>query len=105
MDLLIAAVLFVFGAITMVKGELKLSKSKISRGGPARIAGLLLILALPIALLVSTGVATVMAFTGRPLGVGDSPKWVRLLPHAVMVFVAVLALVVAFRGTGTPPKA
>ena len=104
MDFLIGALLILFGIFTLMKGELKLSDSKISRGKPARIAGMLMILALPIAFLVSMVVPSVMVLAGRPVNVEDPSTWERFLPIIVMLVVALVALVVAFRGTGTPPK-
>lgn len=104
MGTLIGTLLLLTGIFALAKGELKLSGSKISRGTPARLAGVLMILAFPIAIGVSIAVPVMMALFRKPLNLDDPPFWRRFLPLVVMIVVAVLALVVAFRGTNTPPK-
>ena len=98
MDLLLGVLLIAFGVITLVKGELKLSDSKISRGGPARLAGVLLILALPIAFLAQLA-NSAMAAAGNPL-LDEATSAV--MTYVILIVVALVALVIAFRGTSNP---
>jgi hypothetical protein len=98
MDLLLGVLLIAFGVVTLVKGELKLSNSKISRGGPAKLAGVLLILALPIAFLAQM-VNSAMNAAGTPL-LDEATSAV--MTYLVLIIVALVALVVALRGTSNP---
>lgn len=95
MDMLLGLLLMGFGIVTLVKKELRLSNAKIARGTPAMLAGVLLILALPIAFLVQT-VLSAMSQAGTPL-VDDATR--SLLTYAILAVVAVAAFIVAFRGT------
>jgi hypothetical protein len=95
MDMLLGLLLMGYGIFTVVKKELKLSNEKTARGTPAVLAGVLLILALPIAFLAQMAL-TALSRAGTPL-VGDITQ--TLLTYATLAVVTVVALVVAFRGT------
>ena len=95
MDLLLGALLIVFGLVTLVKGELRLSSSRISRGSPARLAGVLLILALPIAFLAQLA-NSAMAAAGSPL---LNPATSGVMTYVILMIVALVAFMIAFRGT------
>jgi hypothetical protein len=92
----------VCGIVTLVKGEVKLSAMRTSRGTPARLAGILMVLALPTALLVSLITSMGMVLAGHPVNVEDRSVWRIMLPVAIMCVMAVLAFVVASKGSSTP---
>ena len=61
----------VFGIITVATGKFTLSRNKVCYGAPARVVGVLLMLPLPVALLVS--IAVVAMFVARGGVVGPGP--------------------------------
>jgi hypothetical protein len=96
--MLLGIVLMVVGILTLVRKELKLSDSRISRGAPARTAGIVLILALPVTYLVQIGLGLAER-SGSPL-VGEATRGT--LSYAVLVVMAAAALAIAWRGTHNP---
>ncbi len=97
MDLLLGLVMMVCGVMTLVKREIRLSASRIARGVPAVLTGLLLTLALPAAFLVQLGLG-LLEQAGTRI-VGEPARG--LLTYAVLAGAAVVAVVVAFLGTRT----
>src|SRR6266446_5537184 len=104
MGTVLGGLLILFGIITLVKGELRFSRSRISRGTPARIAGILLILALPIAILAGAIAPVVMELSGHPPDVHNPPIDMLALPLVIIPAVVVVALFVSFKGVRAQPE-
>lgn len=85
----------VYGIVAVATGRLSLSAKKEARGVPARVAGVLLILPLPLALLTGVVIGTVMAAQGRPIGIGNVPIWIGLVELGIFLVFVIAAFVVA----------
>ena len=95
MDLLLGVILLVFGVVTLVRKELTLSSSRISRGAPARTAGIILVLALPVAYVLQT-VLGVAERSGLNL-VSEAARGT--LTYVVLLVMTAIAVAIAFTGT------
>src|SRR5207253_8175841 len=65
----------IFGIITLAKGKLTLTSSKVVYGAPARVIGVILTLPLPLALLVGFLIGFTMAAQGKPAEGKDMLKF------------------------------
>jgi hypothetical protein len=83
---------FVFGIIALATGKLKLTRTKEARGTPARIAGVLLLLPLPVAFLVGLGVGAMLAAKGQVVAV---PPWLAFLELGIFLFFMICAFTIA----------
>ena len=88
--------MLIAGIMTLKKGELKISSSSISRGKPARTAGLLLVVALPAILVVAAVGAFAMSTSGTEFkGVSGG---LGFITWAILIGCMVAALVAARQG-------
>lgn len=101
MDVILSLIMLVAGIVIMIKGELKLTQKSVSKGVPARLAGLILVSALPLSIVVSMVYAVMSIQNGKPL-LGES--FDGLLSYAVMVVLALLSVLVARIGIQAPAQ-
>jgi hypothetical protein len=96
MPLLIGGIVaLVFGIITVVTGKLKLGDTRIVVGAPARIAGVILIMSFPLALLV--GVLAALLFVVQAPGPAPTtrlPMWLDFVPLGALVLFVAIAFIV-----------
>ncbi len=58
-------VMFVLGIVTLVTGTINVSRKKVARGAPARIAGVILLLPFPLSLILGIVVGLAMGASGN----------------------------------------
>jgi hypothetical protein len=93
--LLIAEIaMLVLGIITVATGKLSISAGKECRGAPARVAGVLMILQLPVAIVVVVGLMMVLAAHGR-IDPTNPPGWFVLLELGIFLVFIITAFVIA----------
>jgi len=95
MDLGLGVIFLIVGIVVARKQELRLSSSWISKGRPARLAGVLLILALPAILVFYVAFGIVKGYHDA-LVLYDFP---RLPAYSILVVIGMAAFLVARRGT------
>lgn len=95
MDIAIGIVMLITGISILRKGELRFSSRSVSRGKPARIAAIILILTLPVNLFLNMILAFIDQSVGRPI-LGELLSI--LFSYIVMAVCALLAVIVASRG-------
>lgn len=92
--LLVAEIgMLVLGIITVATGKLSTSAGKECRGVPARIAGVLLILPLPISLLIGLMIAVILTSQGRHFD--ERAAWPTLVELGVFLVFVITAFVIA----------
>ncbi|MCC6419604.1 MAG: hypothetical protein IT429_15325 [Gemmataceae bacterium] len=92
--LLVAEIgMLVLGIITVATGKLSTSAGKECRGVPARIAGVLLILPLPISLLIGLMIAVILTSQGRNFD--ERAAWPTLVELGVFLVFVITAFVIA----------
>ena len=93
----------IFGIITVATGIFTLTRNKVCYGAPARAVGVLLMLPLPVAILVTIAVIAMLAARGGVTGPRDVPGWIGLLELLIFLVFFVPALVIA-GVNGRPPR-
>ena len=93
--LVLEIAMLVYGIIAVSTGRFSLSAQKEARGVPARIAGVLLILPLPVAFLVGFMVGAAMAAQGRAFDIQHIPPWITFMELGIFAVFAISAFVVA----------
>ena len=97
MDLILGLIMMAVGIYTVAKGKLRVSANAVSTGAPARIAGILLICALPAAFLITLARRLLEQATGTPI-LGESVSVIS--SYAILIVFGVAAVMVARKGTG-----
>jgi hypothetical protein len=57
--------MFVFGIVVLVTGKVNVTGTKVARGAPARIAGVILLLPFPLSLMVGILIGVIMGASGK----------------------------------------
>src|SRR5690349_8225720 len=101
MILVLEIAMLVWGIIALVKGKLKISKTKEVRGAKARLLGVVLVLPLPLAMMAGF----VIGFTAARNGAVnmDSLKWTLIGVEAGIVLTCLALAVVGGMVMGQPP--
>lgn len=95
-------VMAVFGIMTLVRGSMTISKNKVATGGPAYVAGVLLLLPLPLSFAVGVIIGiTVGGDINRVRELQESGTLV-LVELGIIVGCLVLALVIATANAHPP---
>jgi protein-S-isoprenylcysteine O-methyltransferase Ste14 len=63
--LILYVAMFVAGIVALVTGKFNVTGTKVARGAPARIAGIILLLPFPLSLMIGILVGIVMASSGK----------------------------------------
>jgi hypothetical protein len=100
MDFLLGLLMMVFGIIAVIRGQLNFSSEFTARGTRARLAGLVLVVALPFALFIGLIQSTADRAAGRHV-LGDSLS--ALVPYIVLFIAAVAAVLIARSRPKVPP--
>jgi hypothetical protein len=98
----------VFGIIAVATGKLTMSKTKIVRGAPARVAGIFLILPLPLALVAGVVIAARFVAEGKVFDRANLPGWVLAVEPAIFGVCFAIAMIIAIANAGPlqpkPPR-
>lgn len=92
MDLILGLIMAAVGILTVATGKLRVSADAVSTGAPARLAGVLLICALPATFLITVARRLVEQAVGAPI-LGESVS--AFSSYAVLVVFGVAAVIVA----------
>jgi hypothetical protein len=98
MDLILGLIMMAVGIYAVAKKELKITAKAVSRGAPARNAGLVLICALPAVFLITIARRLVEQASGTRM-LGESAS--AISSYAMLVVFGVAALLLARKGAGT----
>ena len=94
MDVILGVILLVVGLITLVKGRLSFSKGSVAVGPPARIAGAVLVGALPLAFIINLILSALerggTRIVPEPYG--------GIVSYIVMVACVIIAVIIARKG-------
>ena len=94
MDLILGGILLIAGAVALMRGRFSFSRDSVAIGPPARIAGGVLMAALPLAFIVSV-VLSALARSGTNV-IPDIYRGA--VSYVVMVLCVIAAVIVAKRG-------
>lgn len=93
------ALITFFGLAALFRGRLDLSRDKVVAGVPARVVGLILVLASPLAIAISVGVSLAIAYSrGRP----PSHEFTSILSIVLLIAFLLAALTVAVWASRSP---
>ena len=94
MDFILGLILLIVGIITLVKGRLTFSKDSVAIGRSARVAGAILVAALPVAIVVNL----ILSALERG-GTRIVPElYGGVVSYAVMAICVVIAVIIARKG-------
>jgi hypothetical protein len=97
--------MLIFGIIALVTGKFTLTRNKVVRGVPARIIGVILVLAFPLAILVLMAIGAVFVAQGQPIIMGSKAQLTMTLVEAgIIVGCFLIALVIAAMTAGPPER-
>jgi hypothetical protein len=87
---------FIFGLVVTITGKMSWSRTRITRGAPARVAGVLLMMPLPVSFLIGILVGLALVAQGRMVvGPDDVPRWLLFMEPAIYGIFVIAALWVA----------
>lgn len=94
MDLILGLILLVIGLVALVKGRFSFSRESVAVGSPARIAGAVLVAALPLAFIVNL----ILSALERG-GTRIVPElYGGIVTYVVMVACIIIAVIIARKG-------
>ena len=94
MDFILGLILPIVGLMALVKGRLTFSKDSVAIGRPARIAGAILVAALPLAIVVNL-ILSALERSGTRI---VPEPYGGVVSYAVMVICAIVAVLIARKG-------
>jgi hypothetical protein len=94
MCLVLQIVMFVFGIVTLIRGQIKVAPSMVVRGPMARLIGLVLLIPLPLAFAIGLVIGVGLAAQGK--GVKDMPGWIVAVEPSIVVVCFILVLILGF---------
>ena len=95
--------LLIYGIVTLAKGKVNISHNRIVTGVPAYMAGLVMLMVLPLNLMIGLTIGFVLAARGDPVDF-EKPPWVFGLIEIGVTLIAVAILVFINLSYGKPPE-
>ncbi len=96
--------MLIFGIIALVTGKIKFSPKRIATGAAARIAGVMLILPMPLALAAGAFIGLLQASQGKPLNLDQLKFKVAIVEIGIVVACPLLAIIIGAIAA-RPPEA
>jgi hypothetical protein len=94
--------MFVAGIVALVTGKMNVSRTKVARGVPARLAGVVLMLPFPLALVIGIIALVLMSSGGQPPNANSFQTVDIAITLGSIVFCFVVAMLIA--GLNAVPK-
>lgn len=94
MDLVLGLILLVAGLVALVRGRFSFSKANVAVGSPARIAGAVLVAALPLAFIVNLTLSALERGGTRIV----PELYGGIVTYVVIVVCTIIAVIIASKG-------
>jgi predicted Zn finger-like uncharacterized protein len=95
MLLILSIAMFIAGIVALIGGKLHLTRNRVAEGAPARVAGAVWVLPLPLAILLGFVLAASAAATGRPVDLENATRTGIIIEVGLILVCFVTGVVIA----------